>query len=49
MTNTELSEFIDNEEGLYSWWRYSRKSKTAFIKMHRADIVSAIKTAMHRK
>jgi len=49
MTNTEISEFIDNDEGLYIWWGRTRKSKTAFIKLNRSILVSAIKAAMQRK
>ena len=32
LNNTEREQWIDNDEGLYSWWRSSRMSKRDFIK-----------------
>lgn len=43
MNNTERAQWIDNDEGLYSWWRSSRQSKRAFIRDNRAEIDSAIR------
>lgn len=42
MTTSDISQWIDNDEGLYNWWRSSRQSKTAFIKENRAQIVACI-------
>ncbi len=44
MTNSEISQWIDNDEGLYNWWRSTRprQSKTAFIKANRPELVNAI-------
>lgn len=42
MSNTDISQWIDNDEGLYNWWRSSRQSKTRFIKENRQELVSAI-------
>jgi hypothetical protein len=38
----ERAEWIDNDEGLYDWWRESRQSKRAFIRENRAEIDAAI-------
>lgn len=53
MTNTEISQWIDNDEGLYDWWRRSRDprtrkrmSKTAFIRENRAEIIAAIEPVL---
>lgn len=42
MNNTEREQWIDNDEGLYDWWRSSRLSKREFIKQNRAEIDQAI-------
>ena len=42
MNNTEREQWIDNDEGLYNWWRGSGLSKRAFIKENRAEIDAAI-------
>ena len=42
MNNREREQWIDNDEGLYSWWKGSRQSKRTFIKENRADIDDVI-------
>ena len=42
MNDTERDQWIDNDEGLYDWWRTSRQSKRDFIREHRAEIDAAI-------
>jgi len=42
MNNTERNQWIDNDEGLYNWWRSSRLSKTKFIKNNREEIDAVI-------
>lgn len=42
MNNTEREQWIDNDEGLYDWWRGSRLSKREFIKQNRAEIDEVI-------
>lgn len=42
MNNTEREQWIDNDEGLYNWWRSSKLSKRKFIKENRAEIDAAI-------
>lgn len=43
MTKTEISQWIDNDEGLYNWWKGSRLSKSAFIQENKDEIVRAIR------
>ena len=38
MNDTERVQWVDNDEGLYRWWRTSRQSKRAFIRHNRAEI-----------
>lgn len=42
MNDTERAQWIDNDEGLYNWWKTSRQSKRAFIRENRAAIDAAI-------
>lgn len=42
MNNTERSQWIDNDEGLYNWRKSSRLSKRVFISQNRAEIDAAI-------
>ena len=46
MNNTEREQWIDNDEGLYNWWRASKQSKRQFIKENRAEIDAAIDNAI---
>lgn len=42
MNNTERAQWIDNDEGLYRWWKSSRQSKRQFIQENREEIDQAI-------
>lgn len=42
MNDGERRQWIDNDEGLYDWWRSSRQSMTKFIRENRAEIDAAI-------
>ena len=42
MNNTEREQWIDNDEGLYDWWKSSRLPKREFIRQNRAEIDAAI-------
>lgn len=42
LNNSEREQWIDNDEGLYNWWRSSRLSKREFIKQNRDEIDAAI-------
>jgi hypothetical protein len=34
----ERELWVDNDEGLYNWWRHSRMSKTKFIRENREEL-----------
>jgi hypothetical protein len=42
MNDAERSQWVDNDEGLYNWWRASRLSKKRFINENRKEITTAI-------
>lgn len=42
LNDTDRAQWIDNDEGLYSWWKSSRQSKRAFIQENRKEIDAAI-------
>lgn len=42
LNDSDRSQWIDNDEGLYDWWRKSQQSKRAFIRDNRAEIDSLI-------
>jgi hypothetical protein len=43
MNNQEREMWIDNDEGLYDWWKSSKLSKRQFIKEYRTGIDLVIK------
>ena len=48
LTIADIGQWIDNDEGLYNWWRGSRQSKTAFIRDNRAELEASIKGVLNR-
>lgn len=42
MNDTDRAQWIDNDEGLYDWWKSSRQSKREFIRANRAEIDKVI-------
>jgi hypothetical protein len=42
MNDRERGQWIDNDEGLYNWWKRSRQSKANFIRENRQEIDEAI-------
>lgn len=49
MNNTEREQWIDNDEGLYNWWKRSKLSKRKFIQENRAEIDEAINNVQSGK
>jgi len=43
MNDTERTQGVDNDEGLYNWWKQSRLSKRLFLRRHRTAIDEAIR------
>lgn len=48
MNNREREMWIDNDEGLYNWWRSSRLSKREFIKQNREELDACINRELNR-
>ena len=42
LNDTDRTEWIDNDEGLYNWWRSSRQSKRQFIRENREELDASI-------
>jgi hypothetical protein len=42
MNDTERSQWVDNDEGLYNLWRASRQGKRAWLRANRAMVDEAI-------
>jgi hypothetical protein len=42
LDDDDRSQWIDNDEGLYDWWRASGLSKKEFIRRNRTEIDAAI-------
>lgn len=49
MNNTEREQWVDNDEGLYNWWKRSKLSKRKFIQENRAEIDEAINNVLGNK
>ena len=49
MNDDERDEFIENDEGLYDWWRSSRQSKRTFIRQNRKELDEIINSIMHKE
>jgi hypothetical protein len=49
LNDDEREQWINNDEGLYSWWRSSRLSMRNFIRENRAEISEAISRALNVK
>lgn len=46
VTNSDIAQWIDNDEGLYNWWKGSRQSKREFIKENRDELVACIRKVL---
>ncbi len=42
----DISQWIDNDEGLYDWWRRSKLPKREFIREHRDELEQAINNVL---
>jgi hypothetical protein len=43
LNDTDRSQWIDNDEGLYNWFRSSRQTKQEFIKANRTELDACIR------
>lgn len=49
VNDDDREQWVDNDEGLYTWWRSSRMGKRAFIRANRDDIDAVIRAALTRE
>lgn len=42
LTVRDIAQWIDNDEGLYCWWKSARQSKRRFIAENRTELERAI-------
>ena len=42
MNDQDRAQWIDNDEGLYNWWRSSRMPKAKFIRENRDELTRCI-------
>jgi hypothetical protein len=43
ITISDIGDWIDNDEGLYNWWKGSRLPKRAFIRENRDGLEACIR------
>lgn len=48
LTTSDIGQWIDNDEGLYVWWKQSRQKKSRFIKENRDELIRAIRSVLDR-
>lgn len=46
LTTRDIEQWIDNDEGLYTWWKDTGLAKRAFIARYRREIVAAIENVL---
>jgi len=49
LNDTDRAQWIDNDEGLYNWWRATRLPKRKFIQLNREEIDAAINSYLNRR
>lgn len=46
LNDKDRGQWIDNDEGLYNWWKSTRQSKRTFIRENRQEIDRAINNVL---
>ncbi len=49
INDDDRAQWIDNDEGLYCWWKASGLSKQGFIRKYREEITTAIRLVLDGK
>lgn len=47
MNDAERAQWVDNDEGLYVWWRDSRLTKREFIRQNREELDRVIDNVLN--
>ncbi len=48
LTLEDLEQWVDNDEGLYNWWKSSRQSKRQFVRDNRDELRQCITAYLNR-
>ena len=48
LTLADLEQWVDNDEGMYSWWRSSRQSKRQFVRDNRDELTAAVNAYLNQ-
>jgi hypothetical protein len=48
LTVADIEQWVNNDEGLYRWWKSSRMSLRAFVRDNRAELERVIQAALNR-
>jgi hypothetical protein len=43
LTRDDIKQWVENDEGLYNWWKSSRMSLASFVKANRVELERAIR------
>lgn len=49
LNDDDRSQWIDNDEGLYRWWKSTRQSKRLFIRENRDKLTRLILAVLNRQ
>jgi transposase-like protein len=47
MSQKDIAQWIDNDEGLYNWWKQSRQSKRKFIQENQKELSECINKVLN--
>lgn len=48
LTREDIKEWVNNDEGLYRWWKSSRMSLNSFVKANREELERCISRVLNR-
>ena len=49
LTLNDIEQWINNDEGLYNWWKESRQSIRLFMSDNRSDLEASIRRVLEAK
>lgn len=48
LNDEERTQWVENDEGLYSWWKSTGKGITTFVRENREELDKHIRTVLER-
>lgn len=49
LNDEERRQWVDNDEGLYNWWKSTKMGLYRFVRENRAEIDAVINQTLNRK